>query len=224
VCPADAHSHFRTVNSRPGALLADGLFAIHFSNTRAGSCREAKKANPSFQTFDDNERKSESIPFTAARPSSSSCPSSWPPVAHELSSKRYVLSMIVEGRDCWLLWIDGRRSCCSGSAASARRPSCTHGSPVPFHFYYLHPPFSIQSANHAAAFRSVTTLKETLAAQVPEKQADLNRLKKEFGSQKYVHASSLVVCFWAGRKSKHAGGRSIPMNPRSVGCSVCSMS
>jgi hypothetical protein len=62
----------------------------------------------------------------------------------------------------------------------------------------------MQSANHAAAFRSVTTLKETLAAQVPEKQADLNRLKKEFGSQKYVVASfsHRVFLFCVGRPKK----------------------
>jgi hypothetical protein len=39
---------------------------------------------------------------------------------------------------------------------------------------------------HHHGSRTVTTLKDTLAAQVPEKQAALGRLKKEFGNHKYV--------------------------------------
>lgn len=40
--------------------------------------------------------------------------------------------------------------------------------------------------------RSVTTLQETLASQVPEKQAEMARLKKEHGSHVYVAGAYIM--------------------------------
>lgn len=45
--------------------------------------------------------------------------------------------------------------------------------------------------------RSVTTLQETLAQQVPSKQADMARLKKEHGSHVYVCLYFCIVVFYS---------------------------
>ena len=44
----------------------------------------------------------------------------------------------------------------------------------------------LQALSRSTATRSVTTLQETLAAQVPEKQKKMAQLKKEYGDHVYV--------------------------------------
>ena len=46
--------------------------------------------------------------------------------------------------------------------------------------------FLRQTPTKSIVTRSVTTLQETLAAQVPEKQAKMAKLKKEHGNHVYV--------------------------------------